>query len=427
VRARSTSSAFRRTSAAFAFALTMCGCRPTTGPPDLTISGSSVGREAELLRSQLARFEASHPPLRVAVRATPDASDDRHQLYVQWLNARATDPDVLQLDVVWTAEFAAAGWILNLDRFHPDQADFFPSALAAATWNSREYARPWFVDVGMLYWRTDLMDRPPQTFDALNRLAARAVESGAVPYGLVWQGARYEGLVTVFLEYLSAFGGAILDERGRVVVDSDAAIRAATAMRDEIASFHIVPPAVLSWQEEQTRFAFQNGQAAFMRNWPYAYTLLEARGESQVAGHFGVTSMPAGEGGTPTAALGGSNLAINANSDRPDAAYALVDYLTQPEQMIERARAVGQFPARERLYENGTLAGALEIEPATAHQIISHAVPRPVTPVYAELSEILQVHLHRVLSRQEDPRDGLLAAAAAMRQILERSGLGGGA
>src|SRR5262249_3929744 len=122
--------------------------------------------------------------------------------------------------------------------------------------------------------------------------------------------------------------------------------------------------------------------------------------------------------------LGGSNLAINANTDHPDAAYALVEYLTRPEQMIERARAVGQFPARERLYQNGTLADAIEIEPATAHRIISHAVARPVTPVYAELSEILQVHLHRVLSGQEEPRNGLVAAAAAMRQILERSGLG---
>ena len=223
--ARSTSSAFRRTSAAIAFVVATSGCRPAAGPPVLTISGSSVGREAELLRTQLARFEALHPPLRVEVRATPDASDDRHQLYVQWLNARATDPDVLQLDVVWTAEFAAAGWILNLDRFHSDHADFFPSALAAAAWNGRDYARPWFVDVGMLYWRTDLMDRrrSPST-RCTDRGPRRRVR--AVPYGLVWQGARYEGLVTVFVEYLSAFGGAILDGRGRVVVDSDAAVRA---------------------------------------------------------------------------------------------------------------------------------------------------------------------------------------------------------
>src|SRR5262249_8162962 len=133
---------------------------------------------------------------------------------------------------------------------------------------------------------------------------------------------------------------------------------------------------------------------------------------------------PAGEGGAPAAALGGSNLAINAHSDHPHAAYALVEYLTRPEQMIERAKAVGQFPARERVDENGTLAGAMESEPETAHRVNRHTVARPVTRVYAELSEILQVHLHRVLSGQEQPRDGLVAAAAAMRRILERTGLG---
>ena len=127
--------------------LLCCGCRHAASAPVITISGSTVGREAELLRRQVARFEAAHRPLRVEVRPTPDAADDRHQLYVQWLNAHAADPDVLQLDTVWTAEFAAAGWILDLDRFGADREDFFAPALDAASWAGRIYATPWFVDV----------------------------------------------------------------------------------------------------------------------------------------------------------------------------------------------------------------------------------------------------------------------------------------
>ena len=103
--------------------------------------------------------------------------------------------------------------------------------------------------------------------------------------------------MTVFLEHLGAFGGAILDDQGRVVVDSEAARQALTFMRDAIYGDGVVPPAVLTWQEEQTRFAFQNGQAVFMRNWPYAYALLQDRSQSTVAGRFAVTSMPAGPGG----------------------------------------------------------------------------------------------------------------------------------
>ena len=389
----------------------------------LTFSGSVVGREADVLATQIARFRKLHPSIHVEIRATPDAADQRHQLYVQWLNARASEPDVLQVDVIWTPEFAAAGWIAPLDRFAPPVADFFPATVAPHRWKGSLFALPWFVDVGMLYRRTDLVPREPRDLDDLRQLAADAMRDGHVPFGLVWQGARYEGLVTTFLEYLGAFGGAILDGGGRVVVDREPAVRALTFMRDAIDVDHVVPPAVLTWQEEQTRFAFQNGQAAFMRNWPYAYELLQDRSQSAVAGRFAVAAMPATTDGMPTAALGGSALAINAHSDQPDDAYQLIAYLLQPEQMIERARIAGQYPPRPALYQDSALAGALPIPPASALAVIEHATPRPVTPVYNELSELLQVSLHRALTGQQEPRAALRDAAASMRALLARAQL----
>jgi multiple sugar transport system substrate-binding protein len=409
--------------AVLALVLALGACGTGRDPHVLTLAGSAVGAEADAVRRQLDRFHAAHPSMRVELRVTPDASDQRHQLYVQWLNAHAPDPDVLQLDVVWTPEFAAAGWILDLDRFHPPTADFFPAAVAANRWNGVLYAMPWFVDVGMLYWRTDLMSHPPVDVDDLEQLATRAKDEHGVPFGLVWQGARYEGLVTVFLEYLGAFGGRILDEDGRVVLDSDAALTALTTMRDEISVDRIVPPAVLTWQEEQVRFAFQNGQAAFMRNWPYAYGLLQDASQSRVAGRFAVAPMPGGTGGAPTSALGGSVLAISAYSDDREAAYLLIDYLLQPEQLLERARVVGQYPPRPTLYETQPLADALKIDPGEARRIIERAVARPVTPVYTELSEMLQIALHRALTHQQEPRAALEDAAASMQALLDKVGL----
>ncbi len=399
------------------------------GPPAnvLTFSGSAVGKEAVIVRRQLARFAAGHPGLSVELRATPDAADTRHQLYVQWLNARAEQPDVLQLDVIWTPEFAAAGWILPLTRFHPDRGAFFPAAIAANRWRSSLYALPWFIDVGMLYWRTDLMPRPPATFEALTTEAAQAMRDGGVPYGFVWQGARYEGLVTSFLEILGGFGGQILDDRGRVAIDSAEAVRALTYLCDSIYADHrIVPSSVLTWQEEQTRFAFQNGEASMMRNWPYAVPLLADASQSRVSSRFAVAPMPAEAGGAPTAALGGSELAINARSPHPDLAYSLIAFLTAPEQMIERARDVGQYPSRPALYDTQALADALGVPPAQVRGIIEHAVPRPVTPVYTQLSEILQVQLHRALTRQDSPREALAAAARGMRALIARAGLDSG-
>jgi multiple sugar transport system substrate-binding protein len=376
-----------------------------------------------VLARQVARFNAKHPAIRVVRRDTPDAADQRHQLYVQWLNAGASDPDILQLDVVWTAEFAAAGWILPLDRFHPDTASFFRTTIAANRWRDSLFAMPWFVDVGMLYWRTDLMRSPPTTFKQLVSSAQRARQEHGLPYGLVWQGARYEGLVTTFLEYLGAYGGQIL-EGGRVVVNSEAGRRALNEMRDEIYRDGVVPQAVLTWHEEESRFAFQNGETAFMRNWPYAYGLMQDSSESKVKGKFSVAAMPAAPGGSPAAALGGQQLAINRHTEYPDAAWAVIDYLTQPEQMRERAQVMGQFPTRPDLFAGAGLAKVLPIAPDTARQIIEYAVPRPVTPVYTQLSEILQIYLHRALTRQSDPAAALAQAQTQMQRLLDRSGLG---
>ena len=403
-------------------AMALTACRR---PPDrLTFSGSVLGAEGPVVRRQIARFEAEHG-VRVEVRPTPDAADQRHQLYVQWLNAWSADPDILQLDVIWTPEFAAAGWIRPLDEFGipaENLADFFDATLRANRWSGRLYAVPWFVDVGMLYWRTDLMPAAPVTFTELEAVASRVVEAGDVTAGFVWQGARYEGLVTVFLEHLAGFGGAILAENDAVVVDSPAGVRALTFMRDSIFRDRIVPEAVLTWQEEQVRFAFQNGRAAFMRNWPYAAALLGRPGESSVAGRFAVAPMPREEG-RPAAALGGAQLAINARSRQADQAWALVQYLTAPEQMLERAEGTGQFPSRRSLYGDPRLADALPIPPDIAQEIVERALPRPTTPLYSQLSGILQIQLHRALTRQASPEDALHAAADSMRRVLATAGL----
>ena len=400
--------------------LAACGKPRAPHGISLTVSGSAVGSEGAVLQAQLRRFMQRHPGIHVALRRTPDAADQRHQLYVQWLNAHAADPDVLQLDVIWTAEFAAAGWLRPLQGAANELADYFPVALHANRYRGRLFALPWFVDVGMLYYRSDLLPEAPRTQQQLRAMAARARERGA-QYGLVYQGARYEGLLTVFLEYLTAYGGSILDARGAVALDSPEAHAALQAMRDEIEA-GVVPRAVLGFQEEQSRFAFQNGHALFMRNWPYAYALMQQR-DSRVAGRFGVAPIPPAPGGRPAAALGGSELAVNAYSDQPEAARALIAFLLEPAQMLERARLAGELPSRRSLYAQPALAAALPMPPAAVERIIASAVARPRTPVYAELSDIVQIHVHRCLSGQESPAAALHAASHDIEALFARVGL----
>ncbi len=390
--------------------LSLVACSP------IVLAASDVGAEGEVLRTLLDRFERETGQA-VVIRGTPDAADERHQLYVQWLNAGGDEPDVLQIDVVWTAELASAGFIapVTLD------GDLFGGARAGVTWQGRAWAAPWFVDVGMLYRRADIP--APRTFADLTDLAGE--------HGFVWQGARYEGLTCVFLEVLGGHGGAILetsdDGRVRVAVDAPQAVRALETMRSWVGG--VSPANVVNMQEEQARFAFQNGEARFMRNWPYAAALADDP-TSKVRGSWAVSPMPVDDdaastgAGRPTATLGGAALAINARSARRTQAEQLVAFLTNETSLLERARTAGQYPPRPSLYSTGgALAKALPIDVTIARTIIEGAAPRPVTPIYTELSSLLQVHLHRALTGQTSSKGALDDAARDMRALVDARSL----
>jgi multiple sugar transport system substrate-binding protein len=407
----------------------LAACAPASkkGETVLTFSGSALGAEGTLVQKQLKRFAQLNPGIRVELQRTPDDANQRHQLYVQWLNARVGNPSILQLDVVWTPEFAAAGWVLPLDPYSPARSEFFPATIIANTWAGKLYALPWFADVGLLYRRTDLVPNEPKTLEEVVSEAQAAMSRRGGPrYGIVSQGARYEGLITGFVEYLGAFGGRIIDDKGNVVVNRPEAVRALEFMRDELYETHVAPLDVLTWHEEEARFAFQNGNAAFMRNWPYAVAAMSDTSQSKIAGKFAVSPMPSSgtaPNGHSTASLGGAQLAINAYTENPAAAYKLIAYLTAPEQMLERAQAVGQYPTRSALYSDPRMRGTIGIPLENARRAIESATPRPVTPIYTELSEILQIELHRALVRQVEPQEALNSAAARINALIERTGM----
>ena len=307
-------------------------------------------------------LHAAQPRRSVTQRRTPDAADQRHQLYVQWLNAHARDPDVLQLDVVWTPELAAAGWLRALDASAPDVRDFFGvrrgeslarRAVRAAVVRRRRHA--------VLPPRRD--GRAPRTHAELMAYARRASAHG-LRYGLRWQAARYEGLVTVFIEYLRGVRRRVPRRAGRVVVESPAgAGRARGDAQRAIAPGGVVPRDAIAWQEEQARFAFQNGHALLMRNWPYAYALMQ-QPRLAVKGRFACprcrrTRAAAARRRSADRSSRSARSAIN-----PSARIALIAFLTEPAQMLERARVAGELPARRVAVSLGRAAGALPFDAA---------------------------------------------------------------
>src|SRR5205085_9248275 len=166
--------------------------------------------------------------------------------------------------------------------------------IPAHTWTGELYALPGCADDALIYPRTDLVPRDPKTLEEMVGDAQSAMSRRGGPrYGIVFQGARYEGLITGFVEYLGAFGGRIIDDRGEVVVNRPEAVRALEFMRDELYRSHVAPLDVLTWHEEEARFAFQNGNAAFMRNWPYPVAAMSDTAQSKIAGKFTVSPFPA--------------------------------------------------------------------------------------------------------------------------------------
>ena len=332
----------------------VAACAPASkkGETVLTFSGSALGAEGTLVQKQLKQFMQLNPGIRVELQRTPDDANQRHQLYVQWLNARVGNPSILQLDVVWTPEFAAAGWVLPLDPYSPARAEFFPATIVANTWAGKLYALPWFADVGLLYRRTDLVPNEPKTLEEMvSQAQAAMARRGGPRYGIVSQGARYEGLITGFVEYLGAFGGRIIDDKGNVVVNHPEAVRALEFMRDELYKTHVAPLDVLTWHEEEARFAFQNGNAAFMRNWPYAYAPSQAA-DSAIRGKFDIAPLPAQPGGKSSGTIGGWGMAVSKYSKVPDAATQLVRYMVSPEVQTFRAIAGGFVPTIQSVAEN---------------------------------------------------------------------------
>ncbi|MGM0421453.1 MAG: extracellular solute-binding protein, partial [Bacillota bacterium] len=350
---------------------------------EITIAGGSVGIELELTKKAARMFEEEHPDVKVDVYTTPDLSDDRKGLYLQYLEAESSAIDVFQVDVIWPGELA--DHFLDLSEYGAQEvADkHFDSIIQNNTVDGRLVAMPWFTDAGLLYYRTDLLEKygysePPATWTELEEMA-RTIQEGEREenpdfWGFVWQGNAYEGLTCDALEWVhSNNGGRIINEDKEVTINNENAIE----MIDMAAGWvgEISPPGVTGLVEESSRKMFEAGNAAFMRNWPYVYALASEEGKA-TEGKFDVAPLPAGENGSSSAVLGGWNLAVNRYSENPELAAELAMFMTS--EKVQKMRAVeGSFnPTIAELYQDEEV---LEANPffGDLYEVFTNTVPRP--------------------------------------------------
>lgn len=380
-----------------------------------------LGRSGDALAGILRAFEAAHPGVQVVSEVLPSATDTQHQFYVTNLEGGSRDFDVMSIDVVWVPELARAGWLLDLSGYAPParvRAEHFAGPAAAVTWGGRTWALPWFADAGILYYRKDLLEKhglaPPRTWDELAAAARRILAAEGDPRlrGYVWQGRQYEGLLCAALEVIRGFGGDVFDEGWRVALADPPSVRALAFLRGLIES-GVSPPSTTSADEESCRAIFQSGEAVFMRNWPYALAALERAG-SPVCGKVGVVPPP---GRAPT--LGGWQIAVNARTPawKREAAAALALHLTSADAQRRMLEAYGLMPTRPEVFAAVGFAAAHPLA-AAVEPALAAARPRPVTPYYLMISEILQPELSAAIAGIRRPADAMRRAAGEVRMLV---------
>ncbi len=375
----------------------------------------------------VADFEASHPGVKVVREVGPHSSTEFHDLVTQKLRNRDPHMDVFFMDVVWPAEFAAAGWALPLDRFFPasEQKAFLAAPIAADTYQGRIYGVPMFVDAGMLYYRSDLLKKyglaPPRTWPELVRQARLILSQERDPYltGYSAQFKQYEGLVCNMMEFILSNGGALWDERRmQSTIDDPKSKEAVRFVRDQIVH-SISNRGILAYEEPESLSLFTEGKAIFHRNWPYAWAVSNDPKQSKVAGKVGIMPLPAFPGHKSAATLGGWQLGISRFSRNVPLAWQFVQHMTGSEAQKRIALYTGRGPARRALYGDPDI---LKKNPqfTTEYEIFESAEPRPRTPVYLPLSNILQRYFSSAIALADSNIDELARSASRdMDRVLD--------
>lgn len=355
----------------------------------LTYYAESVGVGAAIDRALGGRF-AADTGVEVRVVPRPRDATETYAGYQRLFQARSADVDVVTLDVIWPGTFAPH--LLDLGPgLGGAAAEHLEAIVRNNTVGGRLVAMPWFTDFGMLYHRTDLLEKygyagPPATWDELEQMARR-IQAGERPArrafaGFVWQGKAYEGLTCNALEWIASHGGgAILDGRAPSL-DNPRAARALARARGWIRD--ISPAGVTGYEEEDARNVFQGGNAAFMRNWPYAYAAGSSAG-SLIQGRFDVAPLPREPGQERAATVGGWEIGASRYSRHPEAAIELVRYLTSPAVQRWRALVGGYIPTIPAVQQEPDVAKALPFLSRLAGMVL---VARPSTQAGARYNEV---------------------------------------
>jgi len=395
------------------------GSVPSTngiGPITFAIGKDNSG----WLQGVITGWNQVHPSQKVTLLLLPQASNGQLAQLVANLQAKSDLYDVIDMDVIWTAEFASNGWIIPLPQSQFPLGDFLKPAVDTARYQGRLYAVPDYSNADLLYYRKDILAKagkqPPKTWAQLQQLAETVAPEYGL-YGYAGTFAPYEGLTVNFAAAVQSAGGSILSPEGtKVTVNSAKALQGLEFLVNGFRQGWI-PRAALSYEEESAQNAFASGKFLFLDNWPDVYAALSVPGpQNKVYGKFGIAALP-GPDGMGSSSLGGANLAISAYSQHQRTALDFIKYmtnLTNERQMLEK----GSFPpVWTRLYTDKSLIRSYPYLPVL-EQAINSARPRPAITNYDQASLAISSTVYEALTQQKQPQQALTEMAGQLTQII---------
>ncbi|HKU31605.1 ABC transporter substrate-binding protein [Arthrobacter sp. NyZ413] len=353
---------------------------------------------SNVVRPLIDKWNAAHPDQKVTFKEQSDSADQQHDDLVQHFQAKDPNYDVVDVDVVWTAEFAAKGWLQPLkDKTAFDTSAMLPATVKTATYGGTLYAAPQTSDGGLLYYRKDLVPNPPKTWDEMMSMCSIAKQNNMGCYAGQFQ--KYEGLTVNASEAINSFGGKIVDDSGKASVNSTEAKDGLSKLVDAFKNGNI-PAEAITYKEEDSRTAFQDGKLLFLRNWPYVYSIAsKTDGSSKVADKFGIAPLP-GKSGPGASSLGGHNVAMNVYSKNKATALDFMKFMTSEETEKFYATQGSLAPVLSSLYTDPDLTAKLPYLP-TLLTSIQNAVPRPVTPFYPAVTKAVQDNAYAALKGEK--------------------------
>ncbi|NUP75716.1 MAG: ABC transporter substrate-binding protein [Sinomonas sp.] len=400
--------------AAGAIGLALSGCgssaSPSAGPSARVVDPASAkgasgslsicgGRDSVgLYKGTVEAFMKANPGITAKYTVLGATTDESRTQAVQRLQAKSSECDLFLTDVTWTPEFASQGWLQDMTKVTDAVKDtLIPSTVATTRYKDKSWATPYYTNAGLIYYAKDKVAKP----ETWQQVYAEAAKSPGA--GLVYQAKQYEGLTVNFLELLYSAGGEVIDDQGNIKVDSPETRKVLDFMAGGVKNGS-ADRAVLTYDENATRLAYESGKFGYERNWPNVYGQLNA---TPLKGTFGVSPLPPFDGSSKgSGVLGGWNLAISAFSSNPGAAVAFVNFESSPEWQKHVAMDYSQAPAGEAAYSDPDVLAKM---PFAKELLVSvkGAKPRPVSPVYSQISEAIYKNVYSVLSGTSSTEDAV--------------------